>query len=235
MKMLPIIDDLMLERDYNATTNTYVKQIMMVVNHSKAEFDKRGKPADTKFKIYQFNPIGSRVEFDLELRLKRKPLNQMFLADGGAYTESKDMTYIQLEIILDPKNEPDCYNKLVGVMKDILRHEIEHLTQAGMNKLPFRPRPTRNKTRDKISVRKGNAFKYYLLRDEIPAMVIGMQRLAKHEKKPLDTTFIEFLRDQQDDKHLTDKEIAIIMKTWMAYARKRLPNALYSKEASKYE
>jgi hypothetical protein len=176
------------------------------------------------------------MEFDVELRLQRKPLpGRAFVADGGAYTEDKEYAFIQLELTLDPANEPACYNKVVGVMKDIVRHEIEHLTQAGPNRLPQRPRATRSATRNKIAVNRGNAYKYYLLRDEVPAMVVGMNRLARHEKKPLDVVFLEFLEDQKPTKFLTDKEIRLIMKTWIAYARKRLPDALYSDRVAEYE
>jgi len=171
------------------------------------------------------------VYFDLVLEIKRETLSfpQGFVLDAGAYTQKGD-NLIEILINIDPSKEPQVYSILNAKLKDAFRHEIEHLSQAGKNKVPGKPTATRAKTRNKINVDNKNIYKYFLLRDEIPAMVHGMYKQAKTQKRPLDDIFNEYLDYFLDDKLISSSERDKILKVWIDFAKKNLPAAQYSKE-----
>jgi hypothetical protein len=155
------------------------------------------------------------------------PVSRGFVVDAGAYVTDNE---IEVVINIDPTKEPQVYSKLNAVVQDAVRHEIEHLTQGGDNRMEGKPKLVGSSVRDKISVKNGNSYKYFLLRDEIPAMVHGMYRQAKKEKRPLDDIYNEYLDYFVEENVISKAEASKILKTWLALAKKELPAAIYSNE-----
>jgi len=134
---------------------------------------------------------------------------------------------ILIQVAINPDTEPQIYQKLIPELADTLRHEIEHLTQRGVNKLSKKAEPSN--IRDDISFENDNQHYYYILREEIPALVHGMYKRAKWEKKPLDVVFNDFL-DWLKDYGVYEEEYKrnLLFNTWKKYALKNLPDAKWS-------
>ena len=164
---------------------------------------------------------------DAQLYIKRESVSNSrgVIVDAGAYPSVNGIEFI---VILDPAKEPQSYKKLNAVLQDAARHEIEHLTQGGENRRINKVKLSGSIVRNKIGADKGNLYKYFLLRDEVPAMANGMYRQAKTEKRPLDDVFNEYLDYFIDQKLMTKTERDKVLKTWIAFAKKNLPKAQYT-------
>lgn len=186
----------------------------------------KGEHETEEFFWYIDTPAPLYID-EVQFYITREPVATGVAIDAGAYVSENT---IEVLLTIDPSQEPKIYNFVNSLLQDAIRHEIEHLTQGGENRIEDRPRLTPKTTRDKISIKKGNAHKYFTLRDEIPAMVNGMYRSAKTEKQPLDFIFNRYLEYYISEKILTQKQADKILKTWIDYAKKKLPAAQYSKD-----
>lgn len=165
---------------------------------------------------------------EIKFYISREPVATGVSIDAGAYPEENA---IEVLLTIDPSAEPNIYNKVNSLLQDAVRHELEHLTQGGENRIIDRPKLTPEKTRNKIDAKFGNAHKYFTLKDEIPTMVNGMYRSAKTQKKPIDVVFNEYLNYYIGEKIITQKQADSILKVWIDYAKKNLPAAQYSEES----
>jgi hypothetical protein len=174
------------------------------------------------------------LAYDLILRIKREPVafKEGFYIDGASSAEDEE---IMIELIIDPSREPQCYSRLNSYLQETVRHELEHLTHKGYNRIEDRPDPEKTlKMRETINAasRKGsfvNTYKYYLLEDELPCLIHGMYRKAKTDKKPITTIFNEFLTLMEEEGFLTPKKRKLVYDTWVKYAKEKLPQAKYEK------
>jgi len=229
---------LIIEGKYDSMTRKVAKDVMKQVRATKKMYDMGLQKKDMKPDEYHVIDMGNYtgiVDFEFYLNIKRTDLVKSTKFGIQAFA-STDKTEAAIELYLDiwPDSEPKIYNKLLSHIIDAIRHELEHLTQSGMNKLPGKPRKTGSKIRDKIDSGELPTFKYFTLKDEIPAMVRGMHKQAKHEKKPLDSVLLRYLNYQKSTGVINDIEIKKIMKIWLEYAFKKLPKAKYSKDVEKW-
>lgn len=234
-KVIPTYEQFITEGRYDQLTGLITKEIFKTIKiahslHNLGVLKDLGELDANGFNDIQLEVNGgTQIDTDVFLKIKfTEGLSDKFAIDGTAWNTMDDISAIEIELNLDPNHIPKIYSKLNGFIQDAVRHEIEHLTQAGHNKKPFRPVPTRAKTRNKISFDFGNAYKYFILRDEIPAMVHGMYRKTKVEKVPLDETFDIYLNYMIKEKFISIKERDLILKKWFAYSLKKLPAAQYS-------
>jgi len=136
---------------------------------------------------------------------------------------------IDVLIHLNPDYEPQSYVKLNSKLQDAVRHELEHLFQ-GPDNMSFKEKkaqPTNFSYRQKIQ-KPGTTHRYFTLKDEIPAMVNGMYRQAKTEKRPLDDIFKEYIGYYLQSGEITQKQYDKILSIWIDYAKKNLPKAQFS-------
>jgi len=238
-KIIPTYTEYIFEGRYDQLTGILTREIFKTIKiaysfHSLGISDELGAVDEDGFYGMQLEYNKGKNLFDTEVFVRLKFSDSVsgngFSIDGGAWTTGKLSSEIEIEIVIDPNQIPKIYSKLNGFIQDAIRHEIEHLTQAGPNKNPERPLATREKTRNKISIDLGNAYKYFILRDEIPAMVHGMYRKAKIEKISLDNAFDIYLNYMIEEKVISIKERDIILKKWFEYSLKKLPTAQYSKK-----
>lgn len=233
-KIVPSYKEFILEGKYDQLTGLITKEIFKIIKigftlHQLGLLKDLGEIDKNGFNDVVIEIDGTKIDTDVFLKLKfTKNLPQKFAIDGSAWNAMQDISAIEIELNLDPNHIPKIYSKLNGFIQDAVRHELEHLTQGGQNKKSFRPMPTRAKTRNRISFDFGNAYKYFILRDEIPAMVHGMYRKTKIEKNTLDKTFDIYLDYMIDEKFISRKERDTILKKWFAYSLKKLPSAQYS-------
>jgi len=179
------------------------------------------------------------LEFDFELKVMFIKGIDRIMKDGGAYKGGfgKDDEWtpakLELEYVLDPFNFPRDFEELSFEIADVIRHEIEHLTQAGDNERgksfgkdsqfggDF---DTDDEKRLRFKIQKGveknGAFKYLTLPSEIDANIQGLYLSAKKRKKQFKDVVHQYLYsftgrlDKDGDPYLTDQEVEDVKKVW---------------------
>ena len=95
-------------------------------------------------------------------------------------------------------------------LRNSIRHELEHLTQSGLNTLPGKYLPD-DQTARSLASRKD----YLLLEKEVPAMLKGLHFQATKERIP----FEQILNDYLNDTYLLKKEIEEVKSIWIQKAK----------------
>jgi hypothetical protein len=118
---------------------------------------------------------------------------QPFILDGNA---DEDPAILYIELTINPATEPQCYGELAPEMRNLIRHEIEHLTQRGWNTIPAKAMKRNYAQRIKIQSNPENYYKYYKLKDEVDANLHGIYAEAKTRKIPFPEMILKFLDDR---------------------------------------
>jgi hypothetical protein len=178
------------------------------------------------------------LEFDYELKaMFVKGVNRI-MRDGGAYKGGfgKDDDWVQpkveLEFVLDPYNFPHDFEEVSAQISDVLRHEIEHLTQTGGNERgkSFDKDSqfggefgTEEETKFRNKIAQGvidNGVKYLTIPSEIDANIQGLYLTAKKQKRPFIDVVDQYLyqfTDQYDEEgnpYLTKQDVEDVKKVW---------------------
>ena len=134
------------------------------------------------------------------------------LVTGDAYNtteeESNQIPYIEISISTNGKK-----NQLSNIalqLSNTIRHEIEHITQSGLNTLPGKYLPN-----DQVLRETASALQYHLLEKEIPAMLHGLHTQAKKERKP----FLEKVCEYLNETYLLESDINKIKSIWISKAK----------------
>jgi hypothetical protein len=174
--------------------------------------------AEEYLEVGDFHSEKTGVEAEVNLVLVRDempPYEKDFILDGHVNDE-EGIIYVELSI--NPEREPECYNTLRGELRDLIRHEIEHLTQRGLNVKASKKIRRNDHIRNKIQ-REGSYHKYYKLKDEKIAGVQGLYARAKSLKKPFQEVAMDFLKSKRDEGIISGKEAVEIYNKW----RKEIP------------
>ena len=142
---------------------------------------------------------GRSIVFDLQADLNFVETEESIYAPNGnadagdseIYDDEGDIEdagidgSIHLYFQVDPRTLPKLWSTISMDLKDTVRHEIEHLTQAGYNVIPSKELPDDKRLRYYINdLEILPASNYYLLDKEIPAMLQGLYYKAKKMKRP---------------------------------------------------
>jgi len=132
--------------------------------------------------------------------------------NGDAYNpteaSSKQIPYIELTI--QTQNKKESRSLIAMKIRNSIRHEIEHLTQSGLNTLPGKYLPD-DQTQRTQATRKD----YLLLDKEIPAMLKGLYFQATKERVPFNQLLDEYL----DETYLLKREIDQVKSIWINKAK----------------
>lgn len=130
-----------------------------------------------------------------------------------AETKKGEDLWINFLITLNPKYFPMAYNDLNAEIKEILRHELEHVSQyvasvSGKEEL--------------INVYKDPTTfaEYLLLADEIVAFAKGFNTKAKTKRSTIRQEMENYLQTVKDE--LSSHEYTTVLDTWMNWVRKNL-------------
>lgn len=137
--------------------------------------------------------------------------------DASAGDDHPNLKFL---IRLDPRAEPKVYSKLYMKLSDDVRHELEHIDQYENNPTIF----TDREIRAAINVDPNRTHEYFLLPEEVPAMVAGMYNRAKKSKDKLINIFTEYLSFFLNEKLISKKQYNQIIKVWLDYAKRKYPN-----------
>lgn len=180
--------------------------------------------------LYKFSKTNSRqLKFKLKVDIASKAewiATEPFLLDGAAAPSLKLPT-IEISVLLSKGAGKAYYNKLNACLNEIVRHEIEHLTQWGINRKGRKPHVSES-GRDRVSERLKPAYGYFSLADEIPALVHGMHRQAKIEKRPITYIFTEYLDQYIAEDQINERQAKLLFNKWYNYSIKNLPRAKYA-------
>ena len=133
-----------------------------------------------------------------------------------------DDNIIMVTVYIDPKAEPQCYQKMFYKLQEDIRHEIEHFTQSGDYRINDRPISKTNTANLKT------VYGHHKHKVEIPALVHGFYRRAKLEKRPLDDIMTDDLDSEIERGNLSKKQAEKLLTMWIDYAKKNLPRAIYT-------
>lgn len=202
--------EVMAEGRYDTLTNRVSSAIF---NHWKKEIT-QGK------KITSFNDFieSDDLSFDVQATLALKPGIKKLKIDGGAdYSpegEYDDAIIVTFQI--DPAILPQFWEEISMNLKDVVRHEIEHLTHSDSDNLKSSKYMEDDQyIRDLIKLKLLKKKEYFLLPKEVDANLQGMLLRAKKERRP----FADVVNTYLDAQKITSKEKEEILTLW----RKRMP------------
>ena len=179
---------------------------------------------DQQYKECYFEEISNEtipLEFYVTLKIQwRQGMGDM-ISDGGAYNDTSKSAdqppLIEVLFELDPEKWPDILSEVSMQLRDILRHEIEHLTQSGWNIMMSKWQRNDQSQRDKITLGKIPQAKYYTLPKEIPAMIQGLYMRAKKSRLPFKDVVDANLQKGVDNGVITAEEKEQIKSVWRKY------------------
>ena len=189
----------------------------------KEDFEngKESSRVDQSF-VFENNKI------DIDANISFIPNTGVLRVDGGADDETD---YIEVRFEIDPEKLPEFWEEISFNLKDIIRHEIEHLTHGeGEVSLPGKRMEDDIFIRQLIKAKLLPQAQYFKLEKEIDANLQGMYLRAKKEKR----SFKDVIDTYLDAQEITSDEKEEILNLWRSRLKAlNLPlfeNEIMSKE-----
>jgi Fe-Mn family superoxide dismutase len=138
-------------------------------------------------------------------------------ANAGFDTKGNEITPLLSVKFKIPQN-PD-WQEVSFNIKDVIRHELEHLTQDGDNEKPGKYIEDDQLIRDLIDAKLLPKSQYFKLEKEIDAMLQGLYFKAKKSKRPFKDVINNYLNIFLDQETITQEEKNDILKIWKSRAK----------------
>ena len=171
--------------------------------------------------VGEFNDSISGVDVEVELKFAVTEDGVRpgeFFIDGSAEADS-DYPSIEVNIGIHPQDEKgSIFSKIQPVLRDLVRHEIEHLTHGKDSAVLKVSKLLRGDEAMRVKIRSNPEiyYKYFLLPKEVDANIHGLYSKAKTMKKPYQEVVDDYLDSLVKDGIITTKHRALIYKTWKA-------------------
>jgi len=194
-----------------ATINKWVEDSKKKPRPKKSLIDIDVDDVDGKGREIEFNYVGM-IEFDKKI--------DGYEVDGTSNSGEDEgaMTFIATLFKVNPKVLPQAWSKISADVSDVIRHEIEHQTQAGDNTRSGKSMEDDIAIRDMINKLKIlPKSDYYKLEKEIDAMLQGLYLKAKKTKKPFSDVVDSYLDIAPGIDTKEDKET--ILNIWRSRRR----------------
>ena len=133
-------------------------------------------------------------------------------ANAGFDNEGEEITPLLSVKFKIPKN-PD-WQKISFDIKDVVRHELEHLTQDGYNEKTGKYMEDDQLLRDLIDADMLSKSAYFRLEKEVDAMLQGLYFKAKKSKRPFKDVIDDYLNIFIDQETITQEEKEEILDIW---------------------
>jgi hypothetical protein len=189
-----------------ATINKWVEDSKKKPIPKKSYVDIDIDDVDGKGREIEFNYVGV-VEFDKKV--------DGYEVDGTSNSgeEEDKFPFIATLFKVNPKVLPQAWSKISADVSDVIRHEIEHLTQTGDNLRTGKYMDDDIQLRDLINKAKIlPQSDYYKLEKEVDAMLQGLYLKAKKTRKPFKDVIKNYLDIAPGLEAKEDKEI--ILNLW---------------------
>jgi len=166
-------------------------------------------------------------DFEFDFVIQATYTDDTYTVDGGAnagYDNEGDEIQPLLSVRFEIPKDID-WQRVSFDIKDVIRHELEHLTQDGVNVRPGKYMEDDQFIRDMIDADFLPKADYFKLEKEIDAMLQGLYFKAKKSRTPFKTVIDDYLSTQPID----NEEKAIILDLWRN-RRKALSLPLFEAE-----
>ena len=204
--MIKLID-ILNEGAYDSMTRTVVTAIM---KYWKSKYTGKQGELELTDNFVLTDAKGRQFDFDLSATLKVKENEEStYLVDGGV-DQKVDPPYLGVTIQVDPRNLPQMWEEIYFDLIDLVRHEIEHLTQEGINAVFSKEMASDMRRRNQIIKGKLPKAEYFKLKREVDAMLQGLYLKAKKTKTP----FKDVISDYFDKVGLDTQERQDILDLW---------------------
>jgi len=190
----------------NATIKKWVADSKKKPLPKKSFVDIDIDDVDGKGREIEFNYVG-QVEFDKNV--------DGYEVDGTSNSgeEEDKFPFIATLFKINPEVLPQAWSKISADVSDVIRHEIEHLTQTGDNLRTGKYMDDDIQLRDLINKAKIlPQSDYYKLEKEVDAMLQGLYLKAKKTRKPFKDVIKNYLDIAPGLEAKEDKEI--ILNLW---------------------
>jgi hypothetical protein len=233
--------ELMTEGAYDALTT---KLTNLTINKWVADFkkDPKRKQSFIDLDIEDVDGKGRDIEFNYVGQLKFDKKSDGYEVNGTSNSgeEEDKIPFIATLFTVNPKVLPQAWSQISADVSDVIRHELEHLTQSGENVRGAEYDEEGNMVKkgkymeDDILIRDMiNKLKllpksdYYKLEKEVDAMLQGLYLKAKKSKKPFADVINNYLDIAPGIETKEDKEA--ILNLWRS-RRKALSLPLFEEE-----
>ena len=205
------------EGRYDAITRKVVRDIMKAV--TEGDSDNYNLPSDISNEQDEYEQ--DNLSFSLELDIVRTDEVDSFEVKTAIADDEENI--IMMSILMGPNFSSQKLQSLFYKLQEDIRHEIEHFTQMGPNRI--KDRPTYRGSTANLKTTYGHHKNVI----EVPALVHGFYRRAKLEKRPIDEIMMDDLDVEIERGLLTKNQAQKLLTLWLDYAKKNLPAAVYKK------
>jgi hypothetical protein len=166
-----------------------------------------------KFESKSEKGTPTEVEVELKFALSNEVKPGKFYIDGSA---DSDEGSLEIILALNPKDGANMLQTIQPTLTDLIRHEVEHLTQSGDQVKP--DKWMRKDDARRVAIRKDpeSWYKYYMLPKEVDANIQGLHIKSKYEKKDFQSTVDQYLDSLVGDKIITVANKQKIYDLWKA-------------------
>jgi len=204
--MIKLID-ILKEGAYDSITRNIVTDIMRewkdqyMDEQGDLEFEEDYDLTDAKGRPFEF-------ELNAILRVKTTK-SQKYIVDGGV-DQLADPPYLEIRFQVDPRDLPQKWEDIYFDLIDVIRHELEHFTQQGINVIPSKEMGDDEILRNLINMKLAPKANYFKLEKEVDAMLQGMYLKAKKTRTP----FKDVINDYFNKVKLNKQERQDILDVW---------------------
>jgi hypothetical protein len=200
------------EGRYDKITNQVSREVF---TKFKEIYDSGAKKGNFTFSVGPDDEeiFSNDLEFNLEGYMEVS--DEMYQPDGGANAGYDDdgeeitpLIQVSFKIPQDPKEFK--WSEVSFDIKDIVRHEIEHLTQDGENVKSGKYLEDDQLLRGLIDAKMLPKSQYFKLEKEVDAMLQGLYFRAKKSKTPFKVAILDYF----DKVGLTKEEQKQILNVW---------------------
>ena len=165
---------------------------------------------------------GVGVEVELKLAITEEGVTPgKFYIDGSAEADS-EYPSIEVHVGIHPSDGETIFSKIQPVLRDLVRHEVEHLTHGRKSASAKASKVLRGDEKMRVRIRQNPElyYKYFLLPKEVDANIHGLYSKAKTMKRPYQVVVNDYLNSLVDDGIITLSNKGLIYKTWKARIEK---------------
>lgn len=216
--MIKLRDILNERRGGKEETRETVNHAVLVISRDLLNSIKQGK------KNYRGNIVLPARDYDqeapvIDIKIKMIPVKSMKWSHD--ITAEADMEELEATINYNPSFLPMAYNDLIAEIKEMLRHELEHVGQENYQGKSVTYKSYEPKTH----------FKQYLLQaNEVPAYVQGLYKRAKTKRITVPQAMEEWYNENKANFKNPTKDWKTVKKVWMEWGKKNLPTAQWSEQ-----
>lgn len=184
----------------------------------------RGKKSSS----YSFNVENPGLTFDLDCSIYFKGKGFEVLNSTGADGRDEDDEgdwqdpFVNIDFACNPEWLPTYWSEIYFILADTLRHEIEHITQDGIDIGNYRKgKPNEPDDIMRMMINNGMLPKYHylLLPKEVDANLQGLRFEAKKRKEKIIYTVNRYLDQKEEMGEVTQEEREIVLNKWRARAK----------------